>query len=258
VPSLTRPDGCRIHYELAGDRDAPPLVILEGLGDAIPSWRRNIPTLSAELGVVAIDHRGNGESDEPPGPCAMTTFVDDAIAVLDALDGVQAHVYGQSFGGMVALEMALTRPERVRTLVLGCTHAGANHAVEVDGATVPKGEAWRSWYAPGYPEAHPERVAEDLLVARAQPDHPVGGRRQWEAMVGWDDYDRLPAISMPTLVLHGTEDRLIAPANAEVLADRIPGAELVWLEGAGHVYKWEQPERADGAVLDFLRRHADA
>jgi 3-oxoadipate enol-lactonase len=258
VPSLTRPDGCRIHYELTGDRDAPPLVILEGLGDAIPSWRRNIPTLSAELGVVAIDHRGNGESDEPPGPCAMTTFVDDAIAVLDALDGVQAHVYGQSFGGMVALEMALTRPERVRTLVLGCTHAGANHAVEVDGATVPKGEAWRSWYAPGYPEAHPERVAEDLLVARAQPDHPVGGRRQWEAMVGWDDYDRLPAISMPTLVLHGTEDRLIAPANAEVLADRIPGAELVWLEGAGHVYNWEQPERADGAVLDFLRRHADA
>ncbi len=258
MPSLIRPDGCRIQYELNGERGAPPLVILEGAGDAIPSWRRNIPTLAAELCVVAIDHRGNGESDEPPGPCTMATFVADAIAVLDALDRDRAHVYGQSFGGMVALEMALTHPARVRTLVLGCTHPGAHHAVEVDGATVPKGEAWRSWYAPGYPDAHPERVEEDLRVTRAQPDHPEGGRRQWEAMVGWDAYDRLPAIAIPTLVLHGTEDRIIAPVNAEILAERIPGAELVWLEGAGHVYTWEQPERADAAVLDFLRRHADA
>jgi 3-oxoadipate enol-lactonase len=258
VPSLTRPDGCRINYELAGDREARALVILEGLGDAVPSWRRNIPTLAAELDVVAIDHRGNGESDEPPGPCTMTTFVDDAIAVLDAIDRDRAHVYGQSFGGMVALEIALTHPERVRTLVLGCTDSGAHHAVEVDAATVPKGEPWRAWYAPGYPEAHPDRVAEDLRLARAQPDHPVGGRRQWEAMVEWDAFDRLSAIAVPTLVLHGAEDRIIAPANAEILAGRIPGAELVMLEGAGHVYTWEQPERADGAVLEFIRRHADA
>lgn len=258
MPSLTRPDGCRIHYELAGDPDAPALVILEGLGDAVPSWRRNIPTLAAELGVAAIDYRGNGRSDEPPGPCTMATFVDDAIAVLDAVGVDRAHLYGQSFGGMVAQEMALTIPERVRTLVLGCTHAGAHHAVEVEPATVPKGEPWRAWYGPGYPDAHPERVAEDLRVARAQPEHPVGGRRQWEAMVGWDAYNRLPAITAPTLVLHGTDDRMIAPANAEILAGRIPGAELVWLAGAGHVYNWEQPDRADRVVLDFIRRHADA
>ncbi len=154
--------------------------------------------------------------------------------------------------------MALTFPERVRTLLLGCTYTGVSHVVDVDAATVPKGESWRMWYAPAYPDAHPERVAEDLRVARAQPDRPVGGRRQWEAMVGWDAYDRLPANTSPTLVLHGTEDRMIAAANAEILAGAIPGAELVWLEGAGHVYNWEQPERADGAVLDFIRRHADA
>ena len=73
-------------------------------------------------------------------------------------------------------------------------------------------------------------------------------------MQAFDSYDRLPAIAAPTLVLHGAEDRLIAPANAQVLADRIPGAELVLLEGAGHLYHSEQAGAADAAVLDFVRR----
>jgi 3-oxoadipate enol-lactonase len=258
VPSLLRPDGCRIHYELAGESGASALLILEGAGDRVAAWRRNVPTLAAELHVAVVDHRGNGGSDEPPGPCTMATFVDDAIAVLDALDRDRAHVYGQSFGGMVAQELALSHPERVRTLVLGCSAAGEGHTVRVEDEHVPKGEPWRSWYARGYPDQHPEEVADDLRVTRAQPHHPEGARRQWEAMVAWDSFERLPAISVPTLVLHGTDDRVIAPANAEILAGRIPRAELVWLEGAGHVYTWEQPERSDRAVLEFVRRHADA
>jgi pimeloyl-ACP methyl ester carboxylesterase len=258
VPFLARPDGCRIHYALAGGPDAPALLILEGAADAVDGWRRNIPTLASELLVALIDHRGSGESDEPPGPCTMATFVEDAVAVLDALGWERVHLYGQSFGGMVAEEMALTAPERVRTLILGCTTAGAGHLVEVEDTKVPKGELWRSWYAPDYPDAHPDEVAEDLRIVADRPDHPQGGRRQWEAMVSWDAFDRLPALSIPTLVVHGSEDRTIAPGNAEVLAGRIPGAELVWIEGAGHVYNWEQPGRSDAAVLDFLRRHPDA
>jgi pimeloyl-ACP methyl ester carboxylesterase len=258
VPFVTRPDGCRISYALAGDRDAPALVILEGVGDSVGGWRRNLPTLAAELRVAVIDPRGNGASDEPPGPCTMATFVDDATAVMDAAGFGRAHVYGQSFGGMVAQELALTAPERVRALILGCTTAGAEHVIEVVDEKVPKGEPWRAWYAPDHPDAHPDEVAEDLRVIATVPEHPVGGQRQWEAMIGWDAYDRLPGIGVPTLVLHGTEDRVIAPANAEVLAERIHGAELAWLEGAGHVYNWEQPAVADALVLDFVRRHGNA
>jgi 3-oxoadipate enol-lactonase len=258
VPFLLRPDGCRIHYHLEGEPGAQPLLILEGVGDRIAAWRRNLPTFAAELHVAVVDHRGNGDSDEPPGACTMATFVEDAIAVLDTIGWDRAHVYGQSFGGMVAQELALTHPERVRTLVLGCTTAGEGQTVRVEDERVPKGEPWRAWYGRGYPDEHRDEVAEDLRVARAEPQHPEGARRQWEAMATWDVYDRLPSISVPTLVLHGTEDRLIAPANAEVLAERIPRAELISIEGAGHVYNWERPERADGAVLDFVRRHADA
>jgi pimeloyl-ACP methyl ester carboxylesterase len=258
MPSLVRPDGCRIHYEFFGDPGSPVLTLLEGIGADIVGWRRSIPTLAGELRVVAIDHRGNGASDDPPGPCTMTTFVGDVLAVLDELGAERAHVYGQSFGGMVAQEMALTHPDRVRTLVLAGTHPGQAHAIEVADRTVPKGEPWRALYAAGFPEAHPDAVAEDRRAAAARPAHERGQRRQWEAMQRWDAFDRLSRIAVPTLVLHGSEDRVIAPANAELLARRIPGAELQLLEGAGHVFWSEQPELADRLVLDFNERHRDA
>jgi pimeloyl-ACP methyl ester carboxylesterase len=258
MPVLTRPDGVRLYHELHGDEHAPPLLLLEGMGGDIPGWRRNIPTLAQRLRVIAYDFRGNGNSDEPSGPVTMATFVDDTLALLDCLEVARAHVYGQSFGGMVAQELALTRPDRVRTLILGCTHAGPRHVVGGRRSPVPKGEPWRSMYAPGFPDRHPEHVAEDLRFGAAQPKHPEGGRRQWEAMQGFDSFDRLPDLRVPTLVLHGTEDQAIASANAELLAERIPNAELVLLEGAGHLYHSEQAAAADAAVLDFLRRHIDA
>jgi len=188
----------------------------------------------------------------------MATFVDDTLALLDSIGIDRAHFYGQSFGGMVAQEIGLTRPERVRTLILGCTHAGPKHVVRGTRFSVPKGEPWRSMYAPGFPDRHPEHVAEDLRIGAAQPKHPEGGRRQWEAMQDFDSFERLPSLRVPTLVLHGSEDQAIAVGNAELLAERILDAELVVLEAAGHLYHSEQAEAADAAVLDFIRRHRDA
>lgn len=257
MPVLERPDGVRLYHEVHGAEDEPPLILLEGMGGDIPGWRRNIPTLAGDLRVIAYDFRGNGNSDEPIGPCTMETFVDDTIALIDELEIDRAHVYGQSFGGMVAQELALTWSERVRTLILGCTHAGPSRAIRSK-ASMPKGEPWRAMYAPGFPDRHPEHVAEDLRIGAAQPKHPEGGRRQWEAMQAFDGFDRLPGLRVPTLVLHGTEDQVIPAENARLLAGRIPGAELVLLEGAGHLYHSEQPEAADAAVLDFVRRHEDA
>jgi len=258
MPVLRRPDGVGLYYEVHGPEGGAPLILLEGMGGDIPGWRRNIPVLATELRVVAYDFRGNGNSDEPTGPVTMATFVEDTIALLDAIDVERAHMYGQSFGGMVGQELGLTRPDRVRTLILGCTHAGPQHVLRGKASKVPKGEPWRAMYAPGFPDAHPEHVAEDLRIGAAQPRHPEGGRRQWEAMQGFDSFDRLPTLRVPTLVLHGTEDQAIPVQNADLLAERIPGAELVLLEGAGHLYHSEQAAAADAAVLDFLRRHADA
>jgi len=255
VALLTRPDDCRLYLETHGDPGAPTLLLLEGLGGDILGWPRNISTLAAACHVVAYDHRGNGLSDDPTGPVGMATYVEDAIAVLDDRGVDRAHLYGQSFGGMVALETALTQPSRVRTLILAATHAGPAHAAPVAVGTVPKGQLWRALYAPGFPDAHPEHVRDDLDAGARGVQHKLGERRQWEAMQGWDAFERLGKVSMPTLVLHGTEERLIAPENARILAERIPGAELHWLQGAGHLYHSEQAAAADAAVLEFIGRH---
>jgi 3-oxoadipate enol-lactonase len=250
VPFLRRPDGSRLYHEIHGTSDSEPIVLLEGLGGDILGWRRNIPHLAAELQVVAFDFRGNGRSDPPSGPVTMTTFVEDTVALLDHVGLDAAHSYGQSFGGMVAQELALTHPERVRTLILGCTHPGVRHAVRVRRA-VPKARPWEALYSETFLRDHPNEVAEDLRSG--SPQAPESARRQWEAMQGFDALDRLPSLRIPTLVLHGSEDRTIHPDNARILAERIPGARLVLLDGAGHNYHVEQPDAADGAVLEFVR-----
>src|SRR5438552_7208540 len=108
---VIRPDGCRLYFELHGDSDAEPLVLLEGMGGDIPGWRRNIPQLARELFVIAYDFRGNGQSDGPDEPMTMETFVDDTTALLDHLGIDSAHVYGQSFGAMVAQRLVLEHPD---------------------------------------------------------------------------------------------------------------------------------------------------
>jgi 3-oxoadipate enol-lactonase len=254
VVFVSRPDGARLNVEIHGDPRREPIVLLEGMGGDIPGWRRNIPHLAAECFVVAYDHRGNGRSESPDTPATMDTFVEDCLAVLDELAIERAHVYGQSFGGFVAQELGLTHPERARSLVLACTHSGHPHIVP-SRARAPKDRPWLQLYAPGFAEAHPEHVEDDLHVGREQPQHPEGQRRQWEAVQAWDAYDRLPGLGVPVLVMHGSQDQLIDVENARVTTSRIPGAELAILEGAGHVYHSEQAERADEVVLDFVRRH---
>lgn len=251
---LDRRDGAHLWYETFGDPAASPILLLEGLGGDIPGWRRNIPTLARELFVIAHDHRGNARSTFPDAPLTMTTLVDDLIALLDHLGIGAAHVYGQSLGGMVAIEAALTRPERVRSLILAATNAGAGRATP-SRERAPKDEPWRLLYAPHFPDTNREHVAEDLRSGT--PQDPGAARRQHEAMRAWDAWDRLGEIRAPTLVLHGSEDRLIHPENARRLAAAIPGAHLLLLEGAGHVYHSEQPEAADAAVLGFIREMRD-
>jgi 3-oxoadipate enol-lactonase len=256
MPYLRRPDGCRLYFELHGPDDGSALILLEGLGGDIPGWRRNVPHLAARHRVIAYDFRGNGRSDTPDEPMTMGTFVEDTIGLLDDLKVGRAHVYGQSFGGMVAQELALTYPDRVRSLVLAATHAGPGSAERVRTAVakVPKDRPYLALYSDAFAREHPDHVAEDILVGSQRPQAPHAGRRQWEAMQGWSSYERLGRIGCPTLVLHGTEDRLVSVENAPVLAERIPGAEVFLLEGAGHVYHSEQPGQADAAVLDFLAR----
>jgi 3-oxoadipate enol-lactonase len=250
VPFVDRPDGVRLYYESHGD--GPPLLLLEGMGGDIPGWRRNVPALATRHRVVVYDHRGNGRSTMPDETVTMGAFVEDAMAMLDEIGADRGHLYGQSFGGMVAMETALTHPGRVRSLVLACTNAGPRRAAP-SAARAAKSRPYELLYSERFAREHPDHVADDLRVGAAGPrEQPFARRRQWEAMQDWDAWDRLGDIACPTLVLHGTEDRLVPVENARRMAALIPGARLTLLEGAGHLYHSEQPEAADAAVLAFL------
>ena len=187
-------------------------------------------------------------------------------ALLDALNIKSAKVIGMSFGGMVAQELVLRRPEKVERLMLGCTSSGGAggssfkfHEIEHlkgDARTrhlMPINDTRRdeSWQA-----AHPDLVAQILeqSVDRydGEPGRAMGAHRQLEARKHHDTWERLPQIKCPVLVAGGKYDAIAPPEMVKNLASRIPGAELQWFEG-GHLFTI-QDRNAMPAFIEFLKR----
>jgi 3-oxoadipate enol-lactonase len=209
--------------------------------------------LADSFRVIAFDNRGVGRSDRPPGPYTAAEMADDAVSVLDAAGVDGAHVYGISLGGMIAQEVALRHPDRVRALVLGATTAGgANHVaaseevnafVRLRAQMTAEHAVWASVpinYAPRTRLAGGDRIAQDIAQRLRFPVE----REYYSAQLAAADGHAagVEAIRAPTLVVHGGEDVLIPPENGERLAARIPGAELSRWPGAAHLYFTDDPE----------------
>ena len=255
-----------IYYETCGEGD--PLVLIMGLGGGSSLWWKQVDFFAAEFHVITFDSRGVGRSDKPDAPYSMAMLVNDTAGLMERLGIASAHVYGVSMGGMVAQELALRYPKLVSSLMLGATTCGGSHAAMTDQETLQKllsimtlspAEVVRVstsvTFSASFIKSHREKVKEWLTKGAESPPSPLGFKRQAEAAAGFDTYRRLPQIKVPTLILSGTADQLIPAENSRLLASRIPGAELVLFEGAGHGYLWEVQEEANRTVLDFLRRH---
>ncbi len=234
-----------------------------GLGSNAYGWHRTIPWLSARYQAIAFDNRGTGRSDVLAGPYTIAQMAADAEAVLDATGHETAHVVGASLGGMIAQRFALTYPDRLRSLVLVCTtpgRHGVRASAEVGAALVQGGDdpgtVYRrnAWFLYGEDTRtrHPERIEEDLVWRQKIPTTPGGYMGQLQAAFGHDTWDALPSIAVPTLVVHGDADLLIPTANGALLAERIPGARLVLIPGAGHMLQADGGEAVRAALLDFL------
>ncbi|WP_156756168.1 alpha/beta fold hydrolase [Actinokineospora pegani] len=250
-------DGAAIAFDVVGDGE--PLVLLAGQANARRWWDPVRADFSGSFRTIAVDTVGTGQSGEPGGGGYSTRrFARDVVAVLDALGVERAHVYGTSMGGKVAQWLAVDHAERLGALVLGCTSPGGA------GGLVAEPEVLRSLRGPkggvvlldlmftrAFVDRHrgPWHVLGDTWMSNAAR---VGHRRASEAHDAWD---WLGGVAAPTLVLHGTEDRFSPVGNARFLADLVPGAELVLIEGARHAYFEEFRERASAEVVDFLRRH---
>jgi 3-oxoadipate enol-lactonase len=251
--------GARIYWDEQG-RGAPLLLIM-GLGWTSAMWHRTRPILAGHYRTVALDNRGVGHSDVPPGPYSIALMASDAAAVLDAAGIEHAHVFGVSMGGMIAQEFALQYPQRALSLLLGCTAAGGPHAVQADSEVLQA--LFRRGLQPDefaesmnpfiYHSLTPrQRIEEDMAVRRPWYPSDAGFTAQLQGILGWEAYSRLPQIAVSTLVVHGDSDRLIPPANGDLIAKRIPRAKFVLIPQAGHIFSTDQPVPTHREVLGFL------
>jgi len=254
--------GARIYWDEQGH--GAPVLLIMGLGYTSHMWHRTRPVLAQHYQTIVLDNRGVGRSSVPPGPYPIALMASDAAAVLDAAGAESAHVFGVSMGGMIAQEFARQYPKRVRSLVLGCTAAGGPTAVRADAEatqmlmTRDKMTPEQAIEAPVpfiYDSATPrERIEEDLAIRRPWLPRPEAYTAQLQGIIAWEAYSRLSGIAAPTLVIHGENDRLVPPANGKLIAERIPGAKLVMIPHASHLFTTDQPEAAHRAILKFLNK----
>lgn len=257
-----------LHYDSTGT--GVPVLLVMGLGMTATGWWRTVPVLAAAgLRVLSFDNRGVGRSDGPAGPYTTAVMADDAVAVLDAAAVRRAHIYGISLGGMIAQEIALRHPGRVDRLVLGATTSGGDGATLADRETLeffqrrgqmPAEEAvWASVpynFAARTRAQRGDQIAQDISERLRYPIEPEPYVAQLAAALGHDTFGRLADISATTLVVHGQADVMVPPANGRLLAERIPGARLLELPAAAHLYPTDEPD-ADREIAAFLTADAD-
>jgi 3-oxoadipate enol-lactonase len=256
--------GARIYWDEQGQGEA--VLLIMGLAYPSQMWYRTRPLLASRYRTLALDNRGIGQSDVPPGPYPIALMASDAAAVLDAAGIESAHVFGVSMGGMVAQEFALQYPKRVQSLILGCTAAGGPAAVRAEPEAIqmlmrrekmsPEQAAEAAVPFIYDPATARARIDEDLAIRRPWFPSPAGYAAQLQGILGWESYSRINQIVAPTLVIHGEADRLVPPGNAKLIAERIPGAKLVMIPHASHLFLTDQTEVSHHAVLQFLNEQA--
>ena len=234
----TTPRG--IAYTVTGS--GPPLLWLGGYAIAASSLKQVVQQFAQRFTCIVFDHRGSGLSRPSWGPMTTPSMARDAVDVLHHTGFASAHVFGVSLGGMVAQELAIQHPRKVRTLVLAATTAGGPSATAPDVLTLLR-ELGRAYSA--FPGSWSVSVRGIMYQGWAAATH--------------DTIARAHRIAAPTLIIHGEKDPLVPVANARILASVIPGSEFDLVRGAGHMFLFDVDE-AIPRVMDWLgeRRRVQA
>ena len=256
----------KLYWEEEGSGE--PLLMIMGLGYTLDMWHRVRPLLSDRFRLILFDNRGVGRSDVAEPGYSISDMAADAVAVLDEAGVESAHVLGVSMGGYIAQALTIEHPDRVKSLILGCTACGGPDAVRADPEVL---EALVARGAMGAEEGvrvmipfvydagtSPEAIDQDLAIRLQTYPTEKGYSGQLQAIMSHSTYERLGEISVPTLVVHGQSDRLVPHGNGEDIARRIPGARFVSLPNASHIFFTDQPEATKKAMYEFLDEVAPA
>jgi 3-oxoadipate enol-lactonase len=253
-----------LHYERRGS--GGPLLLIQGMSGTHLSWGEPFRSeLEREFEVVAFDNRGIGLSGPVDGPFTIAEMAADTAALIEQLEIAPAHVVGISMGGMIAQELALARPELLRSLTLGCTYCGGPGSQLMPQENAEKLMAglasgsreqairagWEVNLSPAFRDDESRFEAFHEMATKV-PAAKATIELQVQAIFGHDTHARLGEIGAPTLILHGTEDGVLPFANGELIASLMPAARLEPFEGIGHMFWWEQPQRS----AELIREHA--
>jgi len=245
------------------------ILFVQGVGAHGDAWQPQTSALADRFRCLSYDHRGLGRSTAPRTPVTVAAMADDALALLDAAAAARAHVVGHSLGGLVAQQLALQAPQRVRSLALLCTFANGRDAAKSPrmiwlGARSRLGTARmrrRAFLRIVMPDAFLATRDADALAAELAPvfGHDLGVQppvvgQQLRALRACNLQVRLHAVRVPTLVLSAEHDLIAPPRLGRALAAAIPGARYVQIDGAAHGVPLQCPQQ----VNTLLREHLDA
>ncbi|SEA30572.1 3-oxoadipate enol-lactonase [Desulfuromusa kysingii] len=256
----------RMYYEIHGT--GPRLLFFNGTGGDL----RCKPTifespLAADFEILAHDQRGLGQTDRPDISYTMADYAMDAKALLEAVGWNKCNVLGISFGGMVAQEFALRYPHSIKRLVLACTSSGGaggnSYPLQEFGSLSPRERAvcilplrdkrrdavWQALNPQQYQEMLDQMVT-NLLVGANEHNRKVGARRQLEARLEHNTFDRLPNLQMPVFICGGRYDGITRTTNLEAIHKQIPHSHLELFNGGHHFYS--QDPRAFERIDSFL------
>lgn len=281
--------GIDICYQTFGDPGADPMLLVMGLGGPMTWWSPEFCSLLADNGfyVIRYDNRDTGRSTRIRGrinrrmivqsflgfkvrtPYTLQDMADDAFGLLDHLGIEAANVTGISMGGMIAQTMALSHPERVRSLTSIMSTTGRRSVGWQDPRLLPlllarrsqsrehyiaaSARLWKIIGSPLYPDTT-ESVRERAAETWDRGVSAAGVARQMGAVLTQPDRSRaLRSLRVPTLVIHGTEDRMVHVSGGRATSQAVPGSELLLVPGMGH----DVPEALHGTFVDAIRRNAD-
>ena len=260
---IAKTENLDIYYEIIGQGES--LVMIRGIGSNVDHWYEQVPVLSKKYQLLVFDNRAIARTSDPGGSFSTRDMAADTVALMEAVGIDKAHVLGYSMGGMIAQEMALTRPEKVNGLILVATDCGISLRIKAKpessrlftemvrlGTIEARQAAAACLFANQAFESRPDIIQRYAEVSARFPASQQTLSRQWAAITRHDACDRLPDISSPTLAITGSEDELIPPENSGVMAENIPAAQMISIDGGGHQFVIEQPEAFNEAVMSFL------